>query len=244
MKLSAEYRHEAATRTKPFAGTLAIICLIFVIITGIINFSIEGEPQYIGDVEYTTSTQPLAFLMIFVGGAFALSRNKLAQKVYLGQKPEVKDLFYGFKDFKRGFVSYVLMDIYLTLWALITLGIGAIIKTYSYSMTYFLLEENPDLGANEAITLSRKLMDGKKWKLFCLDFSYIGWHLLSVFTLGILTLWITPRVETARYLFFKDVYEENNYKINAEKVVEEVAIVDLTKENEVDEPKNTLNDAE
>ena len=36
------------------------------------------------------------------------------------------------------------------------------------------------LPANEAITESRRIMDGNKWRLFCLDFSFIGWELLCV----------------------------------------------------------------
>ena len=34
------------------------------------------------------------------------------------------------------------------------------------------------VSANEAITESRRIMDGNKWRLFCLDFSFIGWELL------------------------------------------------------------------
>ena len=170
----------------------------------------------VGDVEMEVANTPIAFLIYFVAGQFALSWMYINKKVDEDVKPEVKDLFIGFKDYKRGFIANLLMDIYLTLWALITLGIGAIIKSYSYAMTYFLLREDSSLGANEAITLSRKLMDGKKWKLFCLDFSYIGWHLLSVLTLGILSLWVTPRVNEARYLFMKDVYEEAGYHVSIE----------------------------
>lgn len=215
MRLSREYRHEAAEKTKPFIGTLIVIALIYTIIIAIINISFT-EKQMVGDVEMEVANTPIAFLIYFVAGQFALSWMYINKKVDEDVKPEVKDLFIGFKDYKRGFIANLLMDIYLTLWALITLGIGAIIKSYSYAMTYFLLREDSSLGANEAITLSRKLMDGKKWKLFCLDFSYIGWHLLSVLTLGILSLWVTPRVNEARYLFMKDVYEEAGYHVSIE----------------------------
>ena len=43
-----------------------------------------------------------------------------------------------------------------------------------------ILEENPELSSNEEITQSRKMMKGKKWKLFCLSLSYFGWILLSI----------------------------------------------------------------
>ena len=63
--------------------------------------------------------------------------------------------------------------------------IGGIIKYYSYAAVPFIVAENPSLKANEAITLSRKMMDGHKMELFLFDLSMIGWVLLSVITLGI-----------------------------------------------------------
>ncbi len=63
--------------------------------------------------------------------------------------------------------------------------IGGIIKYFSYAAVPFIVAENPSLKANEAITLSRKMMDGHKMELFLFDLSMIGWVLLSVITLGI-----------------------------------------------------------
>jgi uncharacterized membrane protein len=81
------------------------------------------------------------------------------------------------------------------------------------------MENDKNLTSNEAITLSRKLMDGNKWRLFCLHFSYFGWLILCALTLGILSLWVIPRMETAQYLFFRDIYEEAGYHIEEEPVV-------------------------
>lgn len=39
--------------------------------------------------------------------------------------------------------------------------------------------ENPDIGILEAITLSRQQTQGRKWQLFCLDVSFLGWTLLA-----------------------------------------------------------------
>ena len=90
-------------------------------------------------------------------------------------------------------------------------------------MTYYILNERDDVTANEAITMSRRMMKGNKWRLFCLDLSYIGWMILCVLTLGILTLWVNPRMKQARYIFFKEIYEENGYVVKSEEqlVVEE-----------------------
>jgi uncharacterized membrane protein len=45
-------------------------------------------------------------------------------------------------------------------------------------MSPYILAENPGMTATEAITESCQVMDGNKWRLFCLGFSFIGWDLL------------------------------------------------------------------
>ena len=70
-----------------------------------------------------------------------------------------------------------LMGLYTLLWTLLFI-IPGLIKTYSYAMTPYILAENPGMTATDAITESRRIMDGNKWRLFCLGFSFIGWGLL------------------------------------------------------------------
>jgi len=74
-------------------------------------------------------------------------------------------------------------------------------------MSSFLLVQEPTLSSIDAITKSRKLMDGKKGQLFALDFSYFGWYVLSLFTFGILFAWVIPWHQTARTLFMRDAYQ-------------------------------------
>jgi uncharacterized membrane protein len=50
-------------------------------------------------------------------------------------------------------------------------------------------------------------MDGHKLDLFMLDLGYLGWYLLSLFTFGILLIWVIPWHQTARTLFFADVVQ-------------------------------------
>ena len=61
------------------------------------------------------------------------------------------------------------------------------------------------MGANDAITRSKELMKGNKWRLFCLDFSFIGWDILSAFTLGIGDLWLTPYRSAAAAAFYREL---------------------------------------
>lgn len=77
----------------------------------------------------------------------------------------------------KGFCMNFWQALYVALWTLL-LVIPGIVKSYSYAMTPYILAEHPTLTANEAITESRRIMDGNKWRLFCLDLSFLGWQLL------------------------------------------------------------------
>ena len=58
------------------------------------------------------------------------------------------------------------------------------------------------MGANDCITQSREMMNGYKWKLFCLDFSFIGWYLLGALCLGVGTIFVVPYHQMARTNFY------------------------------------------
>lgn len=61
------------------------------------------------------------------------------------------------------------------------------------------------MSANEAITASQQLMYGHKWELFCLRFSFVGWALLSVLTLGIGYLFLSPYTAATETAFYRSI---------------------------------------
>ena len=117
----------------------------------------------------------------------------------------------SFKRYWHKVWGMFLMYLFIALWSLLFI-IPGIIKTFSYAMTPYILEENPQLSANEAIDRSRAMMKGHKFDLFWLFLSFIGWLLLSILTLGIGLLWLIPYMYTAQAAFYEDVkadYERN-----------------------------------
>jgi uncharacterized membrane protein len=114
------------------------------------------------------------------------------------------DLFDGFKLFVPSFLLCLLQSIFVYLWIFLFI-IPGIVKSLSYSMSFFILRDNPGMGALEAITASRKMMHGYKWKLFLLYLSFIGWILLSVITCGIALLWVVPYILQAMANFYEDI---------------------------------------
>lgn len=105
----------------------------------------------------------------------------------------------------------LLMRIFIFLWSLL-LFIPGIVKSFSYAMTPFILEENPDLSANEAIDHSRAMMRGHKFDLFWLYLSFIGWAFLAILTLGVGLLWLIPYMQTSLAAFYEDV--KADYEVN------------------------------
>lgn len=106
---------------------------------------------------------------------------------------ELSELGFGFKNHYGNVVATILLrDVFLFLWSLLFV-IPAIVKTYSYRMVPYIVAENPDMKATDAITLSRNMMKGHKWNAFVLDLSFIGWYLLSCLTLGLLAFfYVSP----------------------------------------------------
>ncbi len=57
---------------------------------------------------------------------------------------------------------------------------------YRYSMVFYILAEYPEMRAIDVMRNSASLMKGRKWRLFCLQFSFIGWVFLLLLC-GIVT---------------------------------------------------------
>lgn len=115
--------------------------------------------------------------------------------------------FRGYKQFGRIFLTMLLRQVYTFLWALLLI-IPGIVKYYSYAMTEYVLNDNPDLKYNGAINRSMKLMSGHKWKLFVMDLSFLGWAILSLLTCGIGYLWLLPYYNTTRAAFYHELLKE------------------------------------
>lgn len=122
---------------------------------------------------------------IFVGNIILVGFNGWMLRFARGENPPVKELFASFRIYKSAMATMLQHDVYLLLWSLLFL-IPGIVKGYAYSMTPYIIYENPRLTPDQAITLSRKMTDGYKADLFVMELSFIGWNLLSVLTVGIL----------------------------------------------------------
>lgn len=107
----------------------------------------------------------------------------------------------------KGIVSTMFIkNVYVFLWSLLFV-IPGIIKSYAYRMVPYILADNPNIGTDNAITLSRQMMDGNKAELFVMELSFIGWYLLGTLAMGVGVLFVNPyynATEAQLYLVLRD----------------------------------------
>ncbi len=147
---------------------------------------------------------PFAGLLgLLIAGPFSVGFSIFFLSV-IRTRGEVGQIFAGFPQFGRALGAYLLIVLFIILWTLLFI-IPGLIMSYAYMMTFFVLADDPQVGAREAIRRSKEMMHGHKWKLFCLYFRFIGWSLLALLTCGIGFLWLMPYVQTAMAHFYEDV---------------------------------------
>ena len=165
-------------------GTFFVYILIIVV---------AGRIPKVGFVVSLLVTGPLVLGMVIF--SLAISRNTGAK---------FEQMFEGFKQFSRTLVAYVLVTLFVILWMLLLIVPG-IIAGLSYSMTFYILADDRSIGVRDAMRKSKKIMDGYKWKYFCLQLRFIGWALLSILTLGVGFLWLIPYMQISQAKFYDDL---------------------------------------
>ena len=96
---------------------------------------------------------------------------------------------------------------------LIAAGIGLYIATliyvvsrsFLYVIAYQISYDNPELSSKECVKKSEDIMKGNRGNYFLLQLSFIGWAILTVFTLGIGALWLAPYIAIAEMCFYDRV---------------------------------------
>lgn len=115
-------------------------------------------------------------------------------------RPGIGVLLDGFKSGHYGNLVLVmfLRELFIGLWSLLLI-IPGIVKSYEYLMVPYILAENPGMDQKEAFLISKRMMDGQKWDTFVMDWSFVGWELLSIFTCGLLHIFFVKPYKEATY---------------------------------------------
>ncbi len=98
----------------------------------------------------------------------------------------------------------------IVLWTLLFI-IPGVRAAYSYRMAFYLLADHPDWSPWRALQESKQLMNGHRWRLFCLDVSFFGWFLLVVIPPGLAGIFVIPYHATAVAAFYEDLLDRAGY---------------------------------
>ena len=191
MKTNKEYKQIALDSLKDNWGLSILILLVIGLVESAISASGIG-----------------GFLVLVLSGPISVGLiiffTNLINKEKVSFETPFEDIA---KDFASKTLTYLLMDLYIFLWSILFI-IPGIVKSYSYALTMYIRSKNSTMSADEVITLSRKIMDGKKLSLFYLHLSFIGWFILSVLTFGIGFIFLMPYFKTAVTAFYIDAYND------------------------------------
>ena len=218
MQLNSELRAQARERLEGQWGTFVLMTFLMLVIQTILQI-----PGYIGSLLEVLSPEnvlaslsfsnisnilSLLALPLSWGLTVSLLRNHREESV------DLENLFDGFRGgrYTRVFCALFLVNLFTFLWALLLI-IPGIMKAFSYALTPYIIMDEPELTARQAITRSCEIMEGRRWKLFCLYLSFIGWGILCLLTFGIGFLWLVPYMNASVAAFYEDAraeYEAEN----------------------------------
>ena len=159
-----------------------------------------------------------AVFTLIVGGAVRLGYARFNLNLADGRDAALSDLASQKHRLWDGFCMNFLQGLYVALWSLL-LFIPGVVKAYSYAMTPYIMAEHPGLTANEAITESRRIMEGNSflgWELLCTLPMLIGFSLVFAFTRSadtVLVPLILLSIPLSAGFFFLHPYEEAAWAI-------------------------------
>lgn len=145
-----------------------------------------------------------SIICLIIGSGVSVGYAKLNLDIVDGGSASVGTIFSMFGRWKTALWARILVNIRVMLWSLLFV-IPGIVASYSYAMVSFVLADHPEMTASEALAESKRIMKGNRWRLFCLNLSFIGWSFLCVFTLGIGYIWLLPYIQAANAAFYREV---------------------------------------
>ncbi|RLD40227.1 MAG: hypothetical protein DRI86_15620 [Bacteroidetes bacterium] len=191
MKDNSELRNLAKVSLQGNWGGSALVAFVYLLITGGISSLQNHNESY-------------SIINLLIGGPLYLGITIFFLKLSRGEETRFENMFDGFKMFGKALGTYLLMILYIFLWTLLLI-IPGIIAALSYSMSFFILADNPNIRVQEALKQSKEMMNGYKMKYFLMQLGFFGLALLCILTLGIGFLWLFPFMQVTNSKFYDDI---------------------------------------
>lgn len=152
------------------------------------------------------------FIMAFYALAAQIYLYKVVKneiEIAEGFSNQVKDILNCLT--KENIYTFLVSNALIFCWALIPFAGAfiALVKSYSYSLSIFHSNDYKMNSPMKNITKSRIDMNGNKMALFIQHLSFLGWEILSFFTLGILSIWLQPYIIASEVIFMNNITKED-----------------------------------
>ena len=204
MGINQTYKNRALASLEGKWGTACIATLILALISGGISTAVtlpfgSESPTGMGlNGIWSLLCLPLQW-------GYTVYFLKLIRK----EDIRYESLFDGYKDFIRTFLMEFLYCIALVI-GLCLFIIPGIILSIGLLMAPYILKDDPQISAMDALMKSWQITKGHKMKLFWLGLSFIGWIILSLMTLGIGFFLLSPYMDTTFAHYYEDIKDNVN----------------------------------
>ena len=181
-----------------------VVTLVFFLLTTVVQWPFQALASILPDSFPGYATLSIFFSILYSLYTMVIQFGYHLWSLWTWRKlgPDLGSLFQGFSIFGRlllmevliflrilgwsfvlGFVmlftSFLIFSPFLFIPYIIALYILFYVLLLRYAMAPYLLADYPDDGASSAIRRSVEMMDGWKWELFKLEFSFFGWYLIQ-----------------------------------------------------------------
>ncbi len=142
----------------------------------------------------------------------AIGMTIFSLNIYRDNNPEIDNLFIPFKtNWVNSILAYFMMGALVAV-GFILLIIPGIIAALMFSQVFFIMGEDKEIQAYDALVKSMNMMKGYKWKLFKIWLRLFGLSILCIFTLGIGFIWLSPYQNVVFATFYDDIKDSPSFK--------------------------------
>lgn len=148
---------------------------------------------------------PLSIFAIILLSIFNYGYKYCCLKLARQDDSTIGDLFSGFSKRAKDIIKVALKKFFLSLIWLVLLVVPVVIKNLGYSMSTYLLIDRTDINADNALKTSQHIMKQNYGRYFKFLFSYFWWFCLIVITAGVAGIWVLPKIEVGKALFYENL---------------------------------------
>ena len=158
-------------------------------ISASLNEALQDNPNIFPILIIIISTLTLTIIIATLIRLFLINPIEVGCGRYfmvnIDENAQIAELGHPFKNnYMSVVVGLLVRDLLIGLGFALLIIPGCILL-YSYRMVPYILAEEPDIKAIDALKKSRAMMKGNKWDAFVYDLSFILWYILVLFTLGL-----------------------------------------------------------